>query len=256
MSLELKTLGFDSYAVPTVDGTPAYEIETPFRFVNEDAFYIFGEFPKGLIRFFDEGMTVHSMLAAGMDFRNGKKRNSLKNFLLKRGVTLLPDGEMEIIAKDSTPVYSVFAKYLKAVLDLDSWARENLREPKSRENFVSTVMHCYNKILPEEKISLKPRIKGLGGKDFYFDLAVGNNRVVDAMYPNQNECAGFALKAAGIRNHGRICVDGIIDDSGNRDEAFKYQAILASSGNVAILSELLKKAANESAYADNRVRFA
>lgn len=54
MSLQLKTLGFDSYAVPTVDGTPAYEIDTPFSFINDDSFYIFSEFPEGRARFFDE----------------------------------------------------------------------------------------------------------------------------------------------------------------------------------------------------------
>jgi acylphosphatase len=248
MSLQLKTLGFDSYAVPTVDGTPAYEIDTPFSFINDDSFYIFSEFPEGRARFFDEGMTVHSMLAAGLDFRDGKKRNALKMFLQKRGISLLPDGEIELIAAGTAPVYRTFARYLKGLLDLDSWSRDNLKEQRSRGNFLEAVRHCYSRIYPGEELLPKARIKGLGGREFRFDFAIGESRVVDALAPARQDCADFSLKATAVRNHLDLEVDGVIDDTGDQNAAIEYQSILASVGNVAVLSDLMKKSANMGTY--------
>ena len=170
MTLDLETLGFDFYPVETRDGTEVFCLKTPFLLADEFEYDIFVERNGEQLHIFDEGMTAHSLLAAGVDITTSRV-GAIRKFLDKHQVALTNFGSFEKFgpASDSSRMIS---DYLTAMVDLNKWACSLLEKKVSNKNLIETSKLMFRLWKPAAKIVDAPKVVGIYDKEIGFDFAV------------------------------------------------------------------------------------
>lgn len=64
----LNDLGFEMRPVPTRDGSAVHQLETPFRISRDAPLEAYVQTFDEEVRFFDEGLNLHTLLSLGMSF--------------------------------------------------------------------------------------------------------------------------------------------------------------------------------------------
>lgn len=239
--MDLESLGFDFYPVETRDGTEVFCLKTPFLLAGEFEYDIFVEESGGRFHIFDEGMTLHSLMAAGEDITDSRVA-SIRKLLDKHQVVFTDFGSFEKFgpASDSP---RIIADYLTAMQDLNQWVCALFEKKASQPNFVETVKLMFRLWKPEARIMDAPKVRGINGQEIRFDFAV-DNTYVDAFKPVPRSSADFIRKLV-------VCFDvegrrlrtlGVLDDREEREKALTEMKVISRITQTMLYTDLVANA--------------
>lgn len=250
MALDLETLGFDFYPVETRDGTEVFCLKTPFLLADEFEYDIFVERNGEQFHIFDEGMTAHSLLAAGVDITVSRV-GLIRKLLDKHQVALTNFGSFEKFgpASDSSRMIS---DYLTAMVDLNKWACSLLEKKVSNKNLIETSKLMFRLWKPAAKIVDAPKVVGIYDKEIGFDFAV-DDTYVDAFKPVPRSSADFIRKSVACFDveGKRLRTLGVLDDREERDKAMNETKVISRITRTILYTDL---AANAEKYKDQLFR--
>lgn len=239
--MDLESLGFDSYPVETRDGTEVFCLKTPFLLVGEFEYDIFVEENGGRFHIFDEGMTLHSLMVAGVDITDSRVV-SVRRLLNKHQVVFTDCGSFEKFgpAGDSP---RMIADYLTAMQDLNQWVGALLEKKASQPNFVETVKLMFRLWKPEARIVDAPKVMGIDEQEIRFDFAV-DDTYVDAFKPVPRSSADFIRKSVVCFDVEGRCLKtlGVLDDREEREKALNEMKVISRITRAMLYTDLVANA--------------
>lgn len=168
----LEDLGLGLRQVPTRDGSTVFKIDTPFEIIEGAPLEVYVQLLEGQVRFFDDGLNLHTLLSIGVCFDDESKWDSLQRLFSGSGVYLYPSGIIEMYSSRKRLVES-FARFLLALTKLESWVTDDgLRPKKDKQIYVARAALAFKSIYPEEEVVYNPKIK-IPHHRMKFDLSVG-----------------------------------------------------------------------------------
>lgn len=246
MMLDLEALGFDLYPVETRDGTEIQCLKTPFLMADEFEYDIFVERNEEQFHIFDEGMTAHSLMAAGVDI-TASRVASIRKLLDKHQVALTNFGSFEKFGSISDSP-RLIADYLTAMNELNKWACTLLEKKVSNKNLIETSKLMFRLWKPAAKIVDTPKVMGVYDKEISFDFA-GDDTYVDAFKPIPRSSADFIRKSVACFDvkGKRLKTLGVLDDRDERDKAVNETKVISRITRTILYTDL---AANAEKYKD------
>lgn len=237
----MESLGFDFYPVETRDGTEVFCLKTPFLLAGEFEYDIFVEETGGRFHIFDEGLTLHSLMAAGVDITDSRVA-SVRKLLDKHQVAFTDFGSFEKFgpASDSP---RMIADYLTAMQDLNQWVCALLEKKASQSNFVETAKLMFQLWKPGARIENAPKIRGIDDKEICFDFMV-DNTYVDVFKPTPRSSADFIRKSVACFDveGKRLRTLGVLDDRGERDQALNETRVISRITKTMLYTDLVANA--------------
>lgn len=176
----LEDLGIGIHRVPTRDNSVVYRVDMPFLIGHEFPIEIFVQHIGDHLRFFDEGFNLHSLLAYGISFDNESRWRSLNKFFIEQGITLHPNGLVELFAPYDQ-ARSAFATFSLALCRLNDWIEDSIKKNRSKEEVVKKAALAFMKLYPENQITYNPSVI-MPDRDLKFDLLVNNVKYVDVLF--------------------------------------------------------------------------
>lgn len=168
----LEDLGLGLRKVPTRDGSTVFKIDTPFEIIEGAPLEVYVQLLEGQVRFFDDGLNLHTLLSVGVCFDDDAKWGSLQRLFSGSGVCLYPSGIIEMYSPRKRLIES-FARFLLALTKLESWVVDDgLRPKKDKKAYVTRAALAFKSIYPSEEIVYDPKIK-IPHHRIKFDLSVG-----------------------------------------------------------------------------------
>lgn len=246
MMFDLEALGFDLYPVETRDGTEIQCLKTPFLLADEFEYDIFVERNGEQFHIFDEGMTAHSLMAAGVDI-TASRVTSIRKLLDKHQVALTSFGSFEKFGSISDSSRMI-ADYLTAMNDLNKWACTLLEKKVSNKNLIETSKLMFRLWKPAAKIVDAPKVMSVYDKEISFDFAV-DDTYVDAFKPIPRSSADFIRKSVACFDveGKRLKTLGVLDDRDERDKAVNETKVISRITRTILYTDL---AANAEKYKD------
>lgn len=178
--ISLKDLGFEMRPVPTRDGSAVHQIDTPFRLAEDAPLEAYVQMFEGEVRFFDEGLNLHTLLSLGMSFEEEAAWDCLQNAFQGTGVVLHPSGQIEMIAPRER-AEEACARYLLALAQLESLVTDkNCPMDCDRKEYVARASLAFRCLLPKAEMECFPVMKTANGA-ISFDLRV-DGRYVDVLF--------------------------------------------------------------------------
>lgn len=239
--MDLESLGFDFYPVETRDGTEVFCLKTPFLLAGEFEYDIFVEENGERFHIFDEGLTLHSLMAAGADITDSRVA-SIRKLLDKHQVAFTNLGSFEKFGLASESP-RIIADYLAAMQDLNQWVCTLLEKKASQPNFVETVKLMFRLWKPGARIVDAPKIMGIDGQEIRFDFAV-DDTYVDALKPVPRSSADFIRKSvACFEVEGRrLRTLGVLDDREEREKALNEMKVVSRITRTMLYTDLVANA--------------
>lgn len=175
----LNDLGFEMRPVPTRDGSAVHQIDTPFRLAEDAPLEAYVQMFEGEVRFFDEGLNLHTLLSLGISFEEEAAWDRLQDVFRGTGVVLHPSSQIEMIApRERTE--EACARYLLALMQLESLVTDkNCPMDRDRKEYVARAALAFRCLLPEAEMECFPVVQTASGA-ISFDLYVGG-RYVDVL---------------------------------------------------------------------------
>ena len=152
----LENLGFSLVQVPTRDRSIAYRIDTPFKITEGAPLEIYAQLLEGQVRFFDDGLNLHTLLSLGVCFNDDHKWKSLQNIFSERGIQLHPSGSIETYTTFENAT-TAFSNLLRSLLKLESWiTNEALKPKKNKRRIYWSIYLRLPKDIPSSKKLYNP----------------------------------------------------------------------------------------------------
>lgn len=172
----LKDLGFEMRQVPAREGSVVHQLETPFRICSDAPLEAYVQTSEREVRFFDDGLNLHTLLALGVSFEEEAAWNRLQDIFQGTGVVLRPSGLIEMIALRER-AEEACARYLLALTQLASLPTDkacptNLDHKES----VARAALAFRCALPKAEMECLPVVQTSGG-EISFDLRVDDQYV-------------------------------------------------------------------------------
>ena len=175
----LNDLGFGMRPVPTRDGSVVYQLETPFRICRDAPLEAYVQTFDEEVRFFDEGHTLHTLLALGVSFEEEAAWDRLQDVFRGTDVVLHPSGLIEMIAPRKR-AEETCARYLLALTQLVSLpADQNCPVDCDRKEYVARAALAFRCLFLKAEMKCFPVMRTTDG-EISFDLRV-DGRYVDVL---------------------------------------------------------------------------
>lgn len=94
----LNDLGFEMQQVPNRDGSAVHQLETPFRICRDAPLEAYVQTFDEEVRFFDDGLNLHTLLSLGMSFEEEAAWDRLQDVFWGTGAVLHHSGLIEMVA--------------------------------------------------------------------------------------------------------------------------------------------------------------
>lgn len=205
--ISLKDLGFGMRQVPTRDGSVVHQLETPFRICRDAPLEAYVQTFDEEVRFFDEGLNLHALLALGMSFEEEAAWDRLQDVFRGTGVVLHPSGLIEMIAPRKR-AEEACARYLLALTQLVSLpADKNCPMDRDRKEYVARAALALRCLLPEAGMECFPVVQTASGA-ISFDLRVDGKCVdvlsVGAVRSHVGKVEALRLECIDVQTHAVI----------------------------------------------------
>lgn len=193
----LKDLGFGMRQVPTRDGSTVYQVDTPFKIAQDAPLEVYVQMLEGQIRFFDDGLNLHTLLSLGVCFEDEAKWRSLQNLFAGAETCLHPSGLIEMYAPRDRAEES-FARFLLSLSQLEFWvANEAFKVKRSKKEFVARAALAFQGVFSEAQIEYSPKIQ-TSRREVSFDLRVDDKYVdvpfVDSVWSHVRKVGGLRIE--------------------------------------------------------------
>ncbi|WP_179401584.1 DUF1828 domain-containing protein [Burkholderia guangdongensis] len=239
-----KKLAYDCRAVKTVNGECAFEIGTPFSFVDGSAitFYVIEHGTHSLIS--DNGDTLFHLSSSGTDPFNGRRLSAIRNLLTQHGMTVEANGEIRALAPVEN-TSTLIATYIAGLLALAEQERAWVGVPEAVNNLADDVEHYLRVLRPEQPIVRNPKVKGISNNEYTFQFMWGSE-LVDVLSPSPQATGGLMRKLGDVLSApGETpTIRVVIDDRGDLMKAETEKQIIGSMAS-AMLYSALARAANQ-----------
>lgn len=193
----LEDLGCGMRQVPTRDGSTVYQVDTPFTIAQDAPLEVYVQMLEGQVRFFDDGLNLHTLLSLGVCFDDESKWRSLQNVFAGTKACLHPSGLIEMYAPRERAEES-FARYLLALSQLEFWvANEAFRVKRNKTAYVARAALAFQGVFPKAKIEYSPKIQ-TARREVVFDLHVDDQYVdvpfVDSVWSHVRKVGGLRIE--------------------------------------------------------------
>lgn len=238
--ISLKDLGFEMRPVPTQDGSAVHQLETPFRICRDAPLEAYVQTFEGEVRFFDEALNLHTLLALGMSFEEEAAWDRLQDVFRGTGVVLHPSGLIEMIAPRER-AEEACARYLLALTQLESLVTDkNCPMDRDRKEYVARAALAFRCLLPEAEMECFPVVQTASGA-ISFDLRVDGRYVdvlsVDAVRSHVGKVEALRRERPDVQT---LAV--IIDVGDEQGRAAAEMEAIGGAVPVMLLSELVASA--------------
>ena len=232
----LKDLGFGMRQVPTRDGSAVHQIDTPFRLAEDAPLEAYVQTFEGEVRFFDDGLNVHTLLALGVSFEDESSWNRLQDSFQGTGVVLHPSGQIEMIApRERTE--EACARYLLALTQLVSLpAGKNCPTECDRKEYVARAALAFRCLLPKAEMESFPALQTARGA-ISFDLRV-DGRYVDVLSVDAVPSHVEKIESLRRERPDEQTLAVVIDEADASGRAVAEMKSIEGAIPVALLSEL------------------
>lgn len=232
----LKDLGFEMRQVPTRDGSVVHQLETSFRICRDAPLETYVQMFDREVRFFDDGLNLHTLLALGMSFEEEAAWDRLLGIFRGTGVVLHPSGLIEMIAPRER-AEEACARYLLALTQLVSLpADKNCPVDCDRKEYVGRAALAFRCLLPEAETECFPVVQTASGA-ISFDFRVDERYVdvlsVDALRSHAGKVEALRLERPDVQT---LAV--VIDEADASGRAVSEMDAIGGAVPVTLLSEL------------------
>lgn len=228
---------------PLTDDGMVAMIDSPFRYPDGDDVPIFVEKLGPQIRFFDDGGALLHLFSRGISFDDHRKTKFIKNIAEPNQVQLNELGELEIWSTEKDAP-AAFANYISAMLTLVRWEADQVGVSTDISLFLDEVAMCLRAWKPNAEFSTGPEYTGISGHTYKLDFSVGRDAVL-AITPHHASVSSAAKKLLDIRAveaYSELKIIVVMDDRQESDSAKREGRVLASVGNVMMMSALERNA--------------
>jgi len=217
-------------------------IETPFGFSNGSPLPIYTEEIHNKIRIFDGGETLLHFAKQGYDLAIARKSAFILNAIEPFGVTLTPDGEIEVFEYIHN-AKTAFSKFIYAMFAVVNWELENEGKSPDSSILVTEVSMYFKSAYPNDEQHPSDEYTGISGHKYKFDFIHGDKAVL-AITPHHASVAAAIKKIIDInlREEHKIKPFVIIDDRINKTSADNETKIISAVSSVMAFSKLEAKA--------------
>lgn len=141
-----------------------HQLVTPFRICWEASLEACVQtFERG-VRFFDDGLNLHTLLSLGVSFEEEAEWNRLQDAFPGTGVVLHSSGLIEMIAPRKR-AEKAYARYLLALSQLTSWpADAAFPMNRDRKEYVARAVLAFRCVLHKAEIECFPVVQTSGGE--------------------------------------------------------------------------------------------
>lgn len=232
----LNDLGFGMRQVPTRDGSTVHQIDTPFRLAEDAPLEAYVQTFEGEVRFFDEGLNLHTLLSLGMSFEEEAAWNRLQDSFRGTGVVLYPSSQIEMIApRERTE--EACARYLLALTQLVSLlAGKDCPVDWDRKEYVARAALAFRCLLPKAEMECFPVMRTTDG-EISFDLRVDDRYVdvlsIDAVRSHVGKVEALRLERPDVQT---LAV--VIDEADASERVAAEMEAIGGSVPAMLLSEL------------------
>ncbi len=238
MTLSLETLGFGLHPEATRDNSPLFAIESPFRLLNESPFDVFVEQTGDKLHIFDDGLTMHEIVAAGVDMSNRHKWDSLRKLAGRRNVSLSHSGVFESYAPMESAEVAV-SNYLRTMFSIDDWIAEQVVSRKSIDTLIEDAKGLFKKWWRTEEVIDKPKVCAVYGEFIEFDFAI-NDTYIDVISPTKTSSASTIRKLVAAPEVKKTLV--VIDDRVDPKTADREKAVISMVSSAILFTRLEENA--------------
>lgn len=243
MTLSLDTLGFSLYPEKTWDGSKILALEVPFTLLNGAPFDVFVEQISDKIHVFDDGLTMHEIVACGVDMRSRFKWEALRRIVGRWDVNLSHGGVFETYAPLENAEGAI-GNYLRAMFCVDDWLEKNAQTSRPLISLVEETKNLFKRWHPDAPIFDNPTIEGISGTQLEFDFRIGDT-YVDVITPTPAASASYIRKACSLPRptpDNKIKILSVIDDRQSPDAAHKESCIISAVSDVMPMTKLRSNA--------------
>ena len=232
----LKDLGFGTRQVPTRDGSSVHRLETPFRICRDAPLEAYVQTFDEEVRFFDEGLNLHTLLSLGMSFEEEAAWDRLQDVFQGTGVVLHPSGLIEMIAPRKR-TEEACARYLLALTQLVSLpAGKNCPTDCDRKEYVARAALAFRCLLPKAEMESFPTLQTARGA-ISFDLRV-DGRYVDVLSVDAVPSHVGKIESLRRERPDEQTLAVVIDEADASGRAVAEMKSIEGAIPVALLSEL------------------
>lgn len=232
----LNDLGFGMRQVPTRDGSTVHQIDTPFRLAEDAPLEACVQTFEGEVRFFDEGLNLHTLLSLGMSFEEEAAWGRLQDAFRGTGAVLHPSGQIEMIApRERTE--EACARYLLALTQLESLVTDkNCPMDSDRKEYVARAALAFRCLLPKAEMESFPALQTARGA-ISFDLRV-DGRYVDVLSVDAVPSHVGKIESLRRERPDEQTLAVVIDEADASGRAVAEMKSIEGAIPVALLSEL------------------
>lgn len=238
MTLSLEALGFGLRHVETRDNSRVFSLESPFRLLTESPFDVFVEHVGDKFHIFDDGLTLHEILVAGVDMSSRYKWESLRKIVGNWGVSFSRTGVFESYSSINR-IEETTSNYLRAMISVDDWIAEQALNRKSIDTLIEDSKNFLKRWWQTEEIVNHPRISAVYGEQLEFDFKI-KDTYVDVISPSKVSSASTVRKLLAIPRDSKTFV--VIDDRPDPKKAEQEKYVVSRLSDTIFFTKLAQNA--------------
>ena len=231
---------FDCTPLFTARGEQAFELGTPFAFVDGAAINVYA-IPHGdTLELTDNGDTMLHLTSMGMAAWHKSKLASLRRSIEPHALTFTEQGEIKAYGKADHAALLI-AQFISGILAVAQMERTALGVPDKADNLADEVEMLLRIWKPKLTLVRIPCVKGISGHEYDFDFMFGDE-LVDVIAPHHNATGGVMRKLGDVLSGpGQHKALVIVDDRAEPERAETELQIIAMLARAMPLSKLMSQ---------------
>lgn len=236
MTLSLETLGFELRRAPTRDNSIVFTLETPFCWVTESPYDVFVEQINDKFHVFDDGLSMHEILVAGVDMESRYKWDSLRRIVSGWNVNFNHTGGFESFSS-MDKARETISNYLRAMNSVDEWILDQVLNRKPVDTLVEDSKELLKRWWQTAEVVNHPKIGAIYGEQLEFDFKI-KDTYVDVISPTKSASTIRKLVATPKENKTLV----VIDDRTDLKTAEREKTVISMVSNAIMYTRLEQNA--------------
>jgi hypothetical protein len=217
-------------------------VDTSFAFNDGESIPLFIEKIGPQVRLFDDGGTLLHFLGRGLTL-DGKKVKFIKSIAEPNGVTLSPEGVLELWSQEGN-VPTAFAKYISTIVGIIDWEGRHLGISTDISILIDEIGICLRAWKPDVNLVAEPEYFGISGQKFKLDYFFDDFAVI-GVTPHHSSVGGALRKLIDIKSkpeNSDLKILAVMDDRYDSENAKKESLVIEAIAHVWKMTKLQEQA--------------